>query len=294
MSFAFGPRQAAVSRAVCLIGSLGLATCRDELPRFEPVRLGEPRCRLPGRPRRRATRGADRDGDPAERSHPDHEPGPVRRHRVQAGPPTATDPPAVLDGEGRRSRYPAPGVVCPGPYRVAVAARPGICGSWRWHSRTGDDQEVRSRSAMALFARLVHPVGRPRPAGRRASATAASPSTPHRSRWAVNRPNPRSDKEDRLRPGSGRPAIRRPTVNRRAATDRDRADHRLDRRPAGRPAWSAGARDEAARLTSVLIMVVTDGSLITGIREDRDSRSPSATSGCRSGPTTNANWRSAG
>ncbi len=259
MSFAFGPRQAAVSRAACLIGSLGLASCRDEIPSFEPVRLGEPRCRFladldPSLPEVRTetvtlpsgltlTTSRARSGDTW----------------VQVGPPTATDPPAVLDGAVRRSRYPAPGLDVPAHTEWLLPPGQDLR-QLATALEDRHDQEVRSRSAMALFARLVHPVGGPdlRPPTVRYSSLALD-SAPF--------------------PVAGEPPESPPGKEDWLMLDRDRAamavyrtgDRQLSviapitgltggRPVAGVVRWS---RDEAARLTSVLIMVVVDGSLIT-------------------------------
>ncbi len=259
MSFAFGPRQAAVSRAACLIGSLGLATCRDELPVFEPVRLGEPRCRFladldAALPEVRTetvtlpsgltlTTSRARSGDTV----------------VQAGPPTTTDPPAVLEAEVRRSRYPAPGLEVPAHTEWLLPAGRDLQ-QLATALEDRHDQEVRSRSAMALFARLVHPVGGP----------ALPPPTVRYSRLTLTTapfpvggepPEAPVNKADWLRLDRSRPA----TAAFRTAGQQLSVTAPITGSVSGRPVAGAvsWSRDEAARLTSVLIMVVADGSLIT-------------------------------
>ncbi|MFC7624059.1 hypothetical protein [Microlunatus sp. GCM10028923] len=263
MSFAFGPRQAAVSRAACLIGSLGLATCRDELPSFEPVRLGEPRCRFlaeldPALPEVRTetvtlpsglslTTSRARSGDVW----------------VQAGPPTATDPPAVLDGEQRRARYPAPGLEVPAHTEWLLP--PGAdLRQLATALQVRHDQEVRSRSAMALFARLVHPVGGPElpaPTVRYSRLSLDSAPFPVPLETSESVPG----KDDHLALDRGRPAMTAYRTTQRELAVIAPIAGEVDGRPvAGVVRW---IRDEESRLTGVLIMVVADGSLIKSAPE---------------------------
>ena len=260
MSFMSGPRQAAVSRATCLVGSLGLANCRDETLIVEPVRLGEPRCGFlsdldSALPEVRTgsitlpsglilTTSRARSGDVV----------------VEAGPPTATDPPALLAGETRRTRYPAPGVQVPAHTEWLLPAGQGLSELATALENRGD-QSARSNSAMALFARLVHPVGGsgvPAPNIRYSALSLDAQPFP-----VINEPGrPGPNEDDRLALDRSRPASAA-----YRSTDRQVAviapiTGSVQQRPAtGVVRWT---RDEGARLTSVLIMVVTDGSLITG------------------------------
>lgn len=263
MSFAFGPRQAAVSRVACLVGSLGLATCRDELPTFEPVRLGEPRCRflsaldaaLPEVRTETATLPSGltlttsraRSGDTV----------------VEVGPPTATDPPVLLDGEARRSRFPAPGLEVPAHTEWLLPSGQGV-GALARAIEYHHDQQARSSSAMALFARLVHPVGGaelPAPTVRYSSVNLDRAPFPVGDESPETLPN----KADRLVLDRTRPAAAAYRSDLRQLSVVAPVTGTVDRRPVvGVVRWT---RDEAARLTRVLIMVVADGPLIKGSAE---------------------------
>lgn len=260
MSFVSGPRQAAVSRAACLVGSLGLANCRDEALMIEPVRLGEPRCRFLSEldaalPEVRTatttlpsglqlTTSRARSGDVV----------------VEVGPPTTTDPPAVLAGEVRRTRHPGPGVEVPANTEWSLPAGHGLA-ELATALENRHDQTVRSRSAMALFARLIHPVGGPGlPPPNVRYSTVGLDQPPFPVIMEPSRPEPSRD--GRLALDRSRPVITAYDAARRQTAVTASITGTIERRPVkGVVRWT---RDDAARLTGILIMVVIDGSLITG------------------------------
>ncbi|GAB3761727.1 hypothetical protein [Microlunatus parietis] len=269
MSFAFGPRQAAVSRVACLVGSLGLATCRDPLPVLDPVRLGEPRCRFlaaldTALPEVRTetltlpsglalTTSRARSGDTV----------------VQAGPPTAADPPAVLAGEPRRTRIPAPGLEIPAQTEWLVPAGQDVR-ELAVALEDHHDHQARSRSAMALFARLVHPSagpGTPPPTVRYSTVALRDAPFP----VIDGSPKAPTPGRDRLVLDGDRPATARyRTTDRQLTVIAPVAGMITGREAAGVISWT---RDADARLTRVLIMVVADGALIDGGPKITDSLS---------------------
>lgn len=269
MSFASGPRLAAVSRAACLVGSLGLANCRDEILLAQPVQLSEPRCPFL----------AELDtAVPEVRTDTVHLPSGLTlttsRARsgdivLEVGPPTATDPPSVLAGEVRRSRTLAPGVEVAAHTEWLLPAGHGIS-ELATALENRHDQTARGNSAMALFARLVHPVGGSElaaPNVRYSTLSLDTPPFPVIEDPAQAEPR----KGDWLVLDRGRPAIAMyESTHRQVAVTAPITGTVQERAASGVVRWT---RDESAQLTGILIMVGTDGSLITGGPEIKNSTS---------------------